>query len=178
MINSNKKKIIPVRTPVSSSLIGAPKQDNNWGKRLPRLDPVRLISTSRPFKLRLLSDGMRKDMNKKEGKGKRMRKRTECLISHSLSIPLSACISQSLTLPTCSSFLLSLYLSYSVTLSLSVCLSLSLPSSLPPTLFISLSLSLSLCITVSLSLSRCLSLCVSLSFCVFLSIIPIRWKSI
>ena len=73
MINSNTNKIIPVRTPVSSSLIGAPKQDNNWGKKLPRLDPVRLISTSRPFKLRLLSDGMRKDMNKKEGKGKRMR---------------------------------------------------------------------------------------------------------
>ena len=66
-MNSKMIRIVPVRTPESSSLTGAPKQDNNWGNKSPRFDPVRLISTSRPFRLRLLSDEMKKD-----GKGEEL----------------------------------------------------------------------------------------------------------
>ena len=71
-MSSKMIRIVPVRTPESSSLTGAPKQDNNWGNKFPRFDPVRLISTSRPFRLRLLSDEMKKDVKMKDGKGEEL----------------------------------------------------------------------------------------------------------
>ena len=144
-MSSKMIRIVPVRTPESSSLTGAPKQDNNWGNKSPRFDPVRLISTSRPFRLRLLSDEMKNEREKNWKANSTLR----------LSLSLSLSLFLSPSLPFSPSLCLSPFLSLSLSLSLSLYLSLSssLPLSLSPPLSLSLSIYLYLYLILSISTS-------------------------